>query len=528
MAAPQGRPGLASIDQTAGGTAVDSAKTPAAQALRQYQADAVHAVEQHAAAGIKRVLIVAPTGSGKTTIGAELVRRARTRGKRALWLAHRRELVGQACARLYALGIDAGIIQAGWPARPHEHVQVGSVQTLHARAVRTRSIDLPEAQLIIVDEAHHVRSRMYRRLLDAYPHADIIGLTATPCRGDGRGLGTVFDTLIECPSISELTRLGFLCPARIFAPSEPDLKGVRIERGDYIERELSARMDRPQLVGDVVTHWLRLAQRRQTIIFATSIAHSVHLRDEFCRAGVMAAHLDGATPLDEREKILRDFAAGRIEIISNCGVLTEGYDCPAASCCVLARPTKSLGLYFQMVGRVLRHAPGKDDAMILDHAGATLQHGFVDDSIQWTLREDRRAENPAQSARQEGRAKRLAACPECSAIRNDGSPCPVCGWRPRPKPQAVDVIDGELAPVDKTRKVKPVDWTRDERDQFHGELAFIARERGYQPGWAAHKFRERFGAWPPSRNPIPTEPSDVTRAWVRSRQIAFAKARARA
>jgi superfamily II DNA or RNA helicase len=239
----------------------------------------------------------------------------------------------------------------------------------------------------------------------------------------------------------------------------------------------------------------------------------------------MAEHLDGRTPLDERDAILARLDRGEAEVITNAMVLTEGWDQPAVGCLVLARPTKSLGLYRQMVGRVLRPAPSKTEALILDHAGAVFQHGFPDDPIQWTLREDRRADNPAHRARSEYRAPQLATCPECKAVKFEGRPCPCCGWQPRPKAEAVAVRNGELGQVDRSRCVAAPQHDVDARDRFHRGLVWIAAEHGYKSGWVAHKFKEKFGAWPPRHHAGPLPPDDALRRWVRSRQIAFAKAR---
>jgi DNA repair protein RadD len=221
---------------------------------------------------------------------------------------------------------------------------------------------------------------------------------------------------------------------------------------------------------------------------------------------------------------LAELASGNVEVVVNCQVLTEGWDCPEVGCIVLAWPTKSLVLFRQMVGRVLRPAPGKTDAIILDHSGAVFQHGFVDDPIEWTLNEDERAENRAHSGRgQYGGTPALTTCPECAAVRLQGQPCPVCHWRPVPKPRRVDVSDGTLGVVDRDRRVTVA---APDRGSFFRQLLGIATERNYQRGWAAHKFREKFGDWPPRslQYASPEQPDQATRAWVRSRAIAYAKA----
>lgn len=490
--------------------------------LRNYQLIVIDNVNAEIAAGNCRVLLVAPTGSGKTVIAGKLIGDNVKAGKRVLFLAHRRELIKQASNKLHAVGIDHGIMQAGFKGR-QSPVQVGSVQTIHARAVRSSRMAMPDADLVVIDEAHHVRARTYQQIIENYPEAVIVGLTATPARGDGRGLGDDFNVIVECPQIPELILGGHLVSTRVYAPTIPDLHGVHIRHGDYVESELAERMDKKQLVGDIVMHWLKLARDRKTVIFATSVSHSVNIRDEFRRAGIMAEHLDGTTPMEERDGILSRLVNGKIEVVTNCMVLTEGWDCPDVACCVLARPTKSMLLYRQMIGRILRPAPGKTDALILDHAGAIFEHGFVEEPVEWFLSPDRKARNEKQEARGLHRTPGLKPCPECHAIRVAGQPCGACGWMPKPKAAPVDVIDGDLGEVNRRRIVTPAYETQVERDRFYQELLWVARDRGYKPGWAAYKYKEKFGGWPSKRFLIPVEPSDEVRRWVRSRQIAYAK-----
>lgn len=506
----------------------DTPETPGIQpaarpTLRPYQAKVIADVASEQAAGRRRILIVSPTGSGKTVIAGGLIEDAAMQGMSVLFLAHRRELIGQASAKLYAIGVDHGIVQAGFPTRPGAAVQVASISTLHARAIRSNRMELPPADLVIVDEAHHATASSYRTLLDAYPGAVIIGLTATPSRSDGRGLGAVFECIVECPQVADLIAMGFLVPYRIYAPASPDLTGVRVERGDYVEKDLAQRMNTAGLVGDIPTNWHRLAERRPTVVFATGVGHSISIRDAFRQTGVLAEHIDGTTPIEERDRILRQLSTGAVDVICNAMVLTEGWDCPAASCVVLARPTRQLGLYRQMVGRVLRPAPGKTDAIILDHAGAVFAHGFPDDPIEWTLDPDDRATNKKHAARSDYRAPGLTKCPECSAVRMAGQPCPQCGWRPKPKGIPINVVDGDLASVARDRTTRAPIYSAADKLLFYRQLVWIARERGYRDGWCAHKYREKFGDWPKVRHVDPIEPTDTVRSWVRSRQIAYAR-----
>ena len=493
-------------------------------ALRPYQADAVGQIIAAA-----DPLVVAPTGAGKTVIVAEVIRQAKH--KFVLVLEHRRELIHQMAAKLAEVGITAGVILAGEPMNQMARVQVASVPTLWSRCKRFGRAGLfenpkylPPADIVVVDEAHHVRARTYRKIIESYPDAKIVGLTATPCRKDGRGLGGTFKTMIETPQVDDLIKLGFLVPTRVFAPSTPDLKGVHTLQGDYVKAELAERMDRAELVGDIVTHWYRLAERRKTVVFATSVGHSIHLCDEFRKSGVKAEHIDGQTDTAERDKILEQLSSGEIELVTNCMVLTEGWDQPDVSCCVLARPTKSLGLYRQMAGRVIRPAPGKTDALILDHAGATFRHGFVEDPVVWTLDPDDKAEVPAQDARSAAPSSRLLSCSQCSAIKTAGKPCPNCGFMPKRPGEHLHVRDGELHHLDRSGKLHLHEWTAEQRVTFQGMLAHIAQERGYQRGWVSHKYKEKFGHWPPTNDVRPIPPTPEVLSWERSRRIAYAKA----
>jgi len=442
--------------------------------LRPYQLDSVARI----IAAIDP-LVVAPTGSGKTVIASEIIRRAVN--KHVLFLAHRRELIKQTKKHLAEFGVPAGIILAGEPMDLTKAVQVGSVQTFHSRYIRVGK-DLPHADIVFIDEAHHARARTYRKIVESYPNAKIIGMTATPCRRDGRGLGGTFKTMIETPQIDELIKLSYLVPTRVYAPSTPDLRKVQTLHGDYVERELADVMDKPELVGDIVSHWHRLADRRKTVVFVTSVAHSIHLRDEFIKSGVKAEHIDGSTPKDERDEILAKLSRGEIEVVVNCMVLTEGWDQPDVACCVLARPTKSMGLFRQMVGRVLRPAPGKTDALILDHAGATFRHGFVEDPVYWTLDPDKKAVTPTNEARKDYASNsKLLACTQCSAIRTAGKPCPECGFLPKRRGEGLDVQDGDLIHVDRDGRRHSHQYDHAQREQWHRQLAFIARSAVTNP-----------------------------------------------
>ena len=392
-------------------------------ALRPYQLDAVERVRRALRGGTRRVLIALPTGGGKTVIAAHVIERGVSMAKRVLFIAHRRELIHQCYRKLLEAGIperDVGVLMAGDSRRrPGASVQVASIDTLRHRAK-------PLADLVIVDEAHRALAKSYRDVAAAYPDAVHLGLSATPYRADGQGLGDAYDDLVIVSTPAQLIAEGFLVEPRVFTvrPSElPDLSGVRTRRGDYDERALALAVDRQPLVGNIVEHWLRLADGRRTVAFAVSVEHSRHIAERFREAGVAAEHLDGTTTPLERDAILRRLERGETRVVSNCGVLCEGWDQPSVKCCILARPTKSVGLYLQQAGRILRpwRDPNGDavSAVVLDHAGCAATHGLPQDERELSLesavkrragrgRRHRRAPRSATSAWRRFRPRRVS------------------------------------------------------------------------------------------------------------------------
>jgi DNA repair protein RadD len=470
---------------------------------------------------VKRVLLVAPTGSGKTIIGSRIIKEAVAQGKTILVLAHTREIVMQTSRKLRDLGIWHGVIMAGVDGLPLAPVQVASIQTLDARAMRTERMKLPQADLVVVDECHHATARTWRRLIDAYPEALVLGLTATPIRGDGRGLGGIFEVIIECPQIPDLIKQGYLVPARIYAPSTPDLKGVQSHAGDYVGTQLAERMDKTELVADIVGSRFKFGEGRKTVCFASGVGHSLHLCEQFNQAGVKAAHIDGGTPKDERDAILRQLKNGEIELVTNYGVLTEGFDLPDIGCIILARPTKKMGLYRQMVGRGLRPAPGKDDCVILDHSGAVFRHGRPEDLIEWSLDPEKPARNRAHEARKSERpgGPKLIECVQCHSLREGGKACPHCGFFPQRKPEVVVPKRGDLALVE-GRKAGKADI---DKNAWHRMFVGLVAEKRQNPGRAAHLFKDKFGHFPPWGHVAPMMPSAEVRSFERSRNIAWSR-----
>jgi superfamily II DNA or RNA helicase len=491
--------------------------------LWPHQTTGLAQIEAAFAAGRCAPLFVGPTGSGKTVIETELMRRTVAAGRRVLCLAPRRELIAQICDKLDAVGVEHGVILAGADERAGlaAAAHVASVDTLTSRVLRRQSLILPTYDLVLFDEAHLSLTLPRQRLLNEWPAARRVGFTATPTRLDGRPLGVLYDEIIEPATTADLVAQGYLARARYFSWPTPDLRSVRTRAGDYNLADLELVMNRAPLLADVVATWLQHASDRRTIVYAVSIAHAIALAEAFRREGVVAEHVDAGTPAPVRTATFARFRAGTTQVLTNCFLAAYGFDLPALSCVVLARPTKSLMLYLQMIGRGLRIADGKHDCLVLDHSGAVHRHGFATDERVWTL-SGRTALVPSPARAK--RTREAKECPACHAIWMDGATCPECGYVLRPKGRLVETLDGELVELAAGEAPEVQD-----RAVFYAELRGYAAEHHFKTGWAAHKFRERFGGFPPwawNADPV-VPPSRSTRGWIRSRYIAWRKARGR-
>ncbi|MGD0107541.1 MAG: DEAD/DEAH box helicase [Rhodopila sp.] len=355
--------------------------TAGAPVLRPYQAAALDLLRDAYRQGARAPLFVLPTAGGKTIVFAAIAAAAVAKGRRVLVLAHRRELIRQASAKLTAAGVPHGVIAPGFPLTA-DPVQVASVQTLTRRQV-------PMFHFAVIDEAHHAVSATYRRILAALEAAKLLGVTATPERLDGKGLGIkaggVFDQLVAGPSVAELTKLGFLAPARCFASPPPDLTGVRTVQGDYARDGLAKVMDVADITGDAVEHYARLAPGKPAIAFCVSIAHAERVATAFREAGWRAQSLSGLTPVRERDAALLGLGTGAVQVVTSCELISEGLDVPSVGAVILLRPTQSLAMYLQQVGRGMRPAPDKAALIVLDHCGNIPRHGLPDDAHAWSL-----------------------------------------------------------------------------------------------------------------------------------------------
>jgi len=486
--------------------------------LRDYQEIALENLRESMRVGNKRILLVAPTGSGKTVIASAMIQAAEQRLKNCLFVAHRRELVNQCSDKLRQFDVSHGVLMAGRSGNIGARTQVASIQTYTIRK-DNKYFMKPRADLIILDEAHRSVSKSFQDLINEYPDAYVIGLTATPVRNDGKGLGGVYDDLVECGNIKNLVAQGYLVPNRVVAPTMPDLEGLKIMAGDYEKRGLNTRMNKPKLVGDLVTHWIRHAENRPTVVFATSIAHSRFIAKIFNDNGIPAGHVDGEMDELERETVLHDLHTGKIKVLSNCQVLTEGWDEPKVSCVVLARPTKSYGMYLQMVGRSLRPFEGKDDTLIIDHAGCVYEHGFPEDVPEWELTEDKITRQKKKSTPIE---KQPFTCTQCNAVYQPTRvyrTCPVCGHAPTEADKKVLVKQGRLVELEKAKD----ETTAQNKQDFYAQLLYHSKQKGYKQGWADWTFKEKFGHFPHSKRVMPMPVGDEVKGFLRHLQIKKAK-----
>lgn len=349
--------------------------------LRPYQEELVQSILAEWSAGNRRVLGQSPTGSGKTVIFSAIAAEFTTRGEGVLVLAHREELIIQAAEKLAAVTAQpVGIIKAGYHPDPSAALQVASVQTL----IRRR--DRPPAGLVVIDEAHHSPANSYQEILDGYPEAYILGVTATPARSDGQGFKKQYDALVLGWSVRKLIDEGYLCQFRLFAAKKCiKAADVKLTAGDYNQRELAELVNTTLTLGDVVGTWKKYALGKKTVVFCVDVAHSEAVAEGYQAAGFAAEHLDGESSTLERSEALERFRTGETQVLVNCALFTEGLDIPNIECVQCLRPTTSLILHLQMVGRGLRQVAGKEYLTVLDHTENWIFHGLPDEDHEWSL-----------------------------------------------------------------------------------------------------------------------------------------------
>ena len=488
--------------------------------LREYQIESIEKIRASLRSGNRNVILQAACGSGKTIIAAEIVSKALEKGSRVIFLQNRRDLVKQTYQKFedYGLGDEVGVIMAGEDHHLSRPVQVVSIQT-YIRRIEQGEEWFHDADLVIFDECHSSIAKTYLKIIEQYREkAMILGLTATPCRSDGRGLGVIYDDIVPCIGTSELIDLKFLVPMVHYGPSAPDLSKIGTVAGDYNKKELGHAMDKPKLIGDIYDNWMEIGDDRQTIIFAVNVKHSKHIRDLFNSKGVPCEHIDAHTNDEDRLGIYSRFESGDTRILTNVGICTEGSDFPFVGCIVIARPTKSYGRFIQMAGRGLRPDNDKADCILLDHSGCIDRHGFVDDDMTWSLNDKEKAWKKPPKKKE----KAMMTCDMCSH-KFTGKRCPQCGYDVKDYGKKVALIEARLEQQGRSKKSRA---TPEEKRMFYGMLEYLRREKGYQDGWAAHKFRAKFGTWPNSyKDTGPILPDMKFNNWIKYQNIKYWKSK---
>lgn len=458
--------------------------------LRPYQSEAIANVSS-ALKSHRRVLLQSPTGSGKTVIGGHMIANCTRVGWKIWFLCHRQELIEQTSKTLIGMGIDHGFVAAGYPADYRKQVLVCSVAT-----VGKRLDQLPEPQIIFVDEAHHAVAGTWSKIIEKYPGARVVGLSATPERLDGRGLEDIFSSLVPGKTERWLMDEGWLSDYDLWSHDVPDLSAVKRRGSDFDPEALTDVMTKGKLVGDAVDHYMTLCRGMRAVSFCVSVRHAVIMRDAFREAGVRCEELNGETPLDIRRKAIKAFRAGDLDILTSVDLFGEGFDLPELAVSILQRPTESLALKRQQTGRAFRPVyagdPSNDaliqmsaaerlrliangrkpNAIILDHAGNFLEDRPCTE-IQWSL-EGRRKGNG------KGGGPSAKVCPRCFGASPQGARvCAYCKWEFVLTPREVEEIAGQLKLMEKEGKRQAT-----ARQDAHGcksfaEVIIIYTARGH-------------------------------------------------
>lgn len=456
--------------------------------LRDYQVDMVNrtrdALRRH-----QRVLLQSPTGSGKTAIACHMMGAAREKGLSSMFLVHQNELLKQTSAALWHNKIEHGLIAAGKAKSPHA-VQLASVMTL-----KNRLAHYQEPSLIIIDESHRALAPSYLQIIEHYPSAKVVGLTATPQRTDGKGLGHLYQEIVKGPSIIYLTGQGYLCDYELFGvPQLVDVSGIKKKAGDYDAGELEKEFNKPKITGDAIQHWNQLAKGLTTVVMCVSIQHAEDVAEQFRQAGISSAAIHGKTK--SREEVLDKFENGEITVLTSVQLLVEGYDHPEIAAVVWLRPTQSLSVYLQGIGRGLRPHPSKSHLVIIDHVGNYARHGLPCADREWSL-EDRKTRGRGDDS-DEPRLS-VQVCDKCYfTIKSGSTECPKCGAEIELKTREIEQVEGELqrikeaAEAEERKKAMRIEQGMAKTIKELVEIG-VSRKMKNPTGWAANIFAARQG-----------------------------------
>ncbi len=493
--------------------------------LRDYQIDAVQQLRAGILDGHRKQVLMSPTGSGKTEIACYMLAQAMEKRSRALFIVDRVVLVDQTSARLDQYGIGHGVLQAGhWRTRLGEPIQICSAQTVERRGI-------PEdVEVVFVDEAHCMRKVITEFLQRT--DAVVVGLTATPFT---KGMGKVYSNMINVATMNDLIARGYLVPLKMYAAKAINVEGMKVVAGEWSEREIEERG--LEIIGDIVSEWQAKTEQHfggpvKTIVFSATVDHGEELCRKFQAAGFnfqQISYRDGGD--DHRRALISEFRKpdSTIHGLVSCEVFTKGFDLADVLCGVSARPyRKSLSSHIQQMGRVMRASPGKEFGLWLDHSGNVLRFwNDVEDIFESGVNElddGKREEKARKEPTEKERAEIRCVCG--MVLLPEQKACPACG-KERIRASKVEQLPGSMVELTKTQRKHNADsW--DEKSRFMAGLKLYAQTHGYKPGWAANKYRERYGVWPNDPRVKDVKPSQYdadTAIWIRASAIRWSKGR---
>lgn len=484
--------------------------------LRPHQVRAIEMLRASLVAKKKRPVLRLPTGSGKTLIATKIIANAQAKGKRVMFVVDAVELIDQTVNAFYGEGLrDIGVIQAQHPLTDYSKpLQIASVQTLARRTP-------PPFDLCIIDEAHSIFA-MHRKLMEDNPNTPFIGLSATPW---AKGMGLLYDDLVQPASIAELTELGYVARIAAYAPSHPDLSDVHVRAGEYQDEQLSKVMQGEKLVADIVETWKQLGEDRPTLCFCVDRAHAAAMQERFKREWIGCGYIDGDTPKEQRRAVRRQLDANEIKIVASVGTMIKGVDWKFG-CVIDAQPTRSRMRHVQKLGR-LRPFPEWPESIVLDHSDNILRLGLPIDIHRDTLCTAKKGEKSEGGEAQASYEPK--PCPKCNQIKPAGVKVCPCGFEF--KVQAADIEEGAgtLARVDgKKEGPKKREATAFDKEVFFRQLVGWAQSNGKTIDQAAGRFKDRFGHWPARKHGVaPLHPPPELLSWIKSQNIRFAKSKRR-
>ena len=487
--------------------------------LREHQQEVVDGLRHGFQNGHRCQLLYAPTGFGKTEVAMSIMAEVSKNYKKTAMVLDRIVLVEQTSLRLGKYGIDHGVMQSGhWRYRPAERIQICSAQTLEKRG------NFPNIDLLIIDECHVTR-RGTIKFIKENPQVKVIGLTATPFT---KGLGDTFTHVVGATSTGDLIERGWLTPLRVFIAKEIDMTGAKKVAGEWSQDVVSERG--MKLTGDIVSEWVKKTHEiygapRKTVVFSAGVDHGRDLEKQFQNAGYNFVSISYKEDDDFKRMTVEEFARpdSTIHGLIATDILTKGFDVPDVMIGVSARPfSKSFSSHVQQLGRVMRPCEGKEFAIWLDHSGNYLR--FRDDWDELYSDGVKRLKDGGEKAKKEPteREKKEAKCPACGVLWTfPDNKCGGCGYV-RPQRNHIAAVPGELEELATANKKLTIG-----NQDFYSQVLYYARVKGFNEGWAAHKYKEKFGVFPRGLAKTTATPSVDTLNWIKSRAIAFAKTKAK-